>query len=67
MGVCVGMERALLENRFQQLFVSFIVAPEIFCQKESSSSRVDGKQLEHSTIAIPHLQLQTENSDINRL
>lgn len=52
----VGLERTnILESRFQQFFISFIVAPAIFCQKEDSSSRMAGNWLEHSTILIADL------------
>lgn len=45
----------ILESRFQQFFISFIVAPVIFCQKEDSSLRMAGNWLEDSTILIADL------------
>lgn len=50
-----GKDSIILENRFQQFFFSLIVAPELFCQKEDSSSRMAGNQLERSTIPIANL------------
>lgn len=39
----------------QQFFIRFIVALEVFCQKEDSSLRMVGNQLRHSTIPIADL------------
>lgn len=53
--VCVKMEKPQLFKKKQFSAISLIVSPEIFFQKEGSSSRRGSNQTEHNTVPIAGL------------